>query len=132
MLLDLGVGMGGGHTDCTSRVTLGKLQAQQTPLAALSGLPGLASVLHTATDHVEKSGGELLRSKLRIVEERVEGGSTRVGKRVRGHKAGRGGGNAWYASRLLGFACLSLLHPSGAEVGLLVPAPPGWGQGARE
>lgn len=27
---------------------------------------------------------------------------------------------------------MSLLYPLGAEVGLPVPAPPGWGQGARE
>lgn len=58
MLFDLGVGMGGGHADRTSRVTLGKLQAWQTPLAAPSVFPGLASVLHTETDHIEKSGGE--------------------------------------------------------------------------
>lgn len=56
MLLDLGVGMDGRRTDSTSRVTLGKLQALETPLAAPSGLPGLASVLHTEADHIEKSG----------------------------------------------------------------------------
>lgn len=33
---------------------------------------------------------------------------------------------------ILSLACVSLLHPLGAEVGLPVPAPPGWGQGAWE
>lgn len=123
--------MGGGHADCTSRVTLGKQQAWQTPLAAPSVLPEPASVLHTETDHIEKSGD--------VAAEQAADSGGNGGGRIhaswqegQGPQRGAGGRNAWHASRLLGFACLSLLHPLGAEVGLPVPAPPGWGQGARE
>lgn len=123
--------MGGGHADLTSKVILGKLQAWQTPLSAPSVLPELASVLHTETDHIEKSGD--------VAAEQAADSGGKGGGRIhaswqegQGPQRGAEGGNAWHNSRLLGFACLSLLHPSGAEVGLLVPAPPGWGQGAQE
>lgn len=63
-----------------------------------------------------------------MVEERAERGSTRVSRKGSGATEGA----AWHTLRLLGLACVSLLHPLRAEVGLPVPAPPSWGQGARE
>lgn len=109
------------------RVTLGKLQAWEIPLAAPCRLPGLASVLHTEAGDTEKSGGGS-RAIYRMVEERVEGGSTRDSRRGSGATKGY----TWRAHRFLELACVSLLHPLGAEVGLPVSAPPGWGQGAPE
>lgn len=108
------------------RVTLGKLQAWETPLAAPCRLPGLVSVLHTEAGDTEV--GRLVQSYLRMVEERVEGGSTRDSRRGSGVTKG----DAWHAHKFLRLACVSLLHPLGAEVGLPVSAPPGWGQGAQE
>lgn len=56
-----------------------------------------------------------------MVEERVEGVSTRDSRR--GSEAKKG--DAWHAHLFLGLACVSLLYPLGAEVGLPVPALPG-------
>lgn len=63
-----------------------------------------------------------------MAEGRVEVVSTRDSRR--GSEATKG--DVWHAHRFLGLACVSLLYPLGAEVGLPLPAPPGWGQGAWE
>lgn len=63
-----------------------------------------------------------------MAEGRVEVVSTRDSRR--GSEATKG--DVWHAHRFLGLACVSLLYPLGAEVGLPLPAPPGWGQGVWE
>lgn len=103
LLLDLRVGMAGGHTE----LIFCKLQAWQTPLAALTGLLGLASVLYTEADHIDKSEGGPVAEELLADSGGKGGGGIQVSLQ-------KGQGPQWgdmHGTRLLGPVCFSLLHP---------------------